>query len=149
MKEPGEDEIIHEMYVHLLWSTASQKPLITSCIIPHLYDYFCDLILNEGCHLIGGSVFCDHIQLVIKFTPNTIFSNLITNLKVASLLWIRTNFSEIERFEWQKSDFGFTVGVEEVGALIERIKKAKLFKEEVFPLLDQNEMKYDPIEVLE
>lgn len=82
-------------------------------------------------------VFCDHIQLVIKFTPDTIFSDLITNLKVASLLWMRTHFPEIERFEWQKSDFGFTVGMDEVGVLIERIKKAKSFKEEVFSLLDQ------------
>ena len=149
MKERDEDEIYHEMYVHLLWSTISQKPLITPSVVPHLYDYLCNLTLNEGCHLIGGSVFCDHIQLVIKFTPDTIFSDLVTNLKVASLLWIRTNFPEIERFEWQKSDFGFTVGVDEVGALIERIKKAKLFKEEVFSLLDQNEMKYDSVEVLE
>ncbi len=149
MKESDEDEIHHEMYLHLLWSTISQKPLITSRVVPHLYDCLCDLTLNEGCHLIGGSVFCDHIQLVIKFTPDTIFSDLITNLKVASLLWIRTNFSEIEGFEWQKSDFGFTVDVDEVGALIDRIKKAKLFKEEVFSLLDQNEMKYDPIEVIE
>ena len=117
--------------------------------IRHLYNYLCDLALNEGCHLIGGSVFCDHVQLVIKFSPTTILSNLITNLRVASLLWIRTNFPEIERFEWQKSDFGFTVGVDEVGALIERIKKAKLFKEEAFSLLDQNEMKYASIEVLE
>ncbi len=149
MKDRDEDEIIHEMYVHLLWSTISQKPLITSSIVPHLYDYLCNSTLNEGCHLIGGSVLCDHIQLVIKFTPDTIFSDLITNLKVASFLWVRTNFLEIGSFEWQKSDFGFTVGMDEVGVLIERIKKAKLFKEEVFSLLDQNEMKYDPLEVLE
>ena len=149
MKESTEDEIYHEMYVHLLWSTISQKPLITPFVVPHLYDYLCNLTLNEGCHLIGGSIFHDHIQLVIKFTPDTVFSDLITNLKVASTLWMRTNFPEIERFEWQKSDFGFSVGVDEVGALIERIKKAKLFKEEVFSLLDQNEMKYDSVEVLE
>lgn len=148
MKKYDEDEIYNEMYVHLLWSTAGQKPLITPSVLPHLYDYLCNSTLNEGCHLIGGSVFSDHIQLVIKFTLDTIFSDLITNLKVGSSLWIRTNFPEIERFEWQKSDFGFTVGADEVGALIDRIKKAKLFKEEVFFLLDQNKMKYDSIEVL-
>lgn len=149
MKERDDDEIYHELYVHLLWSTKNQKNLITPAVIPHLYNYLCNLTLNEDCHLIGGGVFCDHIQMVIKFTPDTSFSDLITNLKVASLLWMRTNFPEIERFEWQESDFGFTVGVDEVGALIERIKKAKLFKEEVLSLLDQNEMKYDPVEVLE
>jgi REP element-mobilizing transposase RayT len=149
MKEFDEDEISHEMYVHLLWSTTSQKLLITPSVVPHLYDYLCDLALSEGCHLMGGSIFRDHIQLVIKFTPNTIFSDLITNLKVASSLWMWTNFPEIEKFEWQKSEFGFTVGVDEVGTLIERIKKSKSFKEEVFSLLDQNEMKYDSVEVLD
>lgn len=149
MKEFDENEIHHELYIHLLWSTKCQQSSITPNVIPHLYQYLCNLTFNEGCHLIGGSVFPDHIQLVIRFSPDTILSDLITNLKVASSLWIRTNFSEMERFEWQGSDFGFTVGVDEVGALIERIKEAKLFKEEVFPLLDESEMEYDPVEVLE
>lgn len=47
-----------------------------------------------------------------------------------------------------KPFFGFTVGVDEVGALIKRIKKGKSFKEEVFSLLDQKEMKYDSVEIL-
>lgn len=149
MKEFDEDEIVHEMYVHLLWSTKGQKPLIKPSIVPHLYDYLSTLTLNEGCHLIGGGIFCDHIQLVIKFNPDTLVSDLIINLKVASSLWMRTHFPEIEEFEWQESDFGFTVGVDEVGDTIEQIKKAKLFKEVVFSLLDQNKMKYDFVEVLE
>jgi putative transposase len=149
MKEFDENEIYHELYVHLLWSTTGQKPLLTPTVIPHLYDYLCNLTVDEGCHLIGGSVFSDHIQLVIKFSPDTLLSDLIVNLKVASSLWIRTNFPEIERFEWQQSDFAFTVHVDEVGSLIERIKKAKWFDEEVFSLLKQNEMNFDAIEVLE
>lgn len=149
MKEFDEDEIYSEMYVHLLWSTTSQKPLIIPSVIPRLYNYLYDLTLSEGCDLIGGSLFCDHIQLVIKFTPDTILSDLITNLKVGSSLWMRTNFPTVEGFKWQGSDFLFTVDIDEVGALIERIKNAKLFKEEVLSLLDQNEIKYDSIEVLE
>lgn len=148
MKE-FDDVITHELYIHLMWSTTSQKALITPSVIPHLYDYVSNLTLNEKCHLIGGSIFCDHIQLVIKFSPDTMLSDLITNLKVGSSLWIRTNFPEIEKFEWQKSDFGFSVHTDKVGSLIEKIKKAKSFKEEVFYLLDQNEMKYDSAEVLE
>lgn len=143
-----EDEIHHELYVHILWSTICQKPLITPSVVPHLYDYMGNLTLNEGCHLIGGSVFSDHLQLVIRFSPDTVLYDLIINLKVASLLWMRTNFPEIENFEWQESDFAFTVSTDEVGALIDKIKKAKLFKDEVFVLLDQNEMEYDSVEVL-
>lgn len=137
------------MYLHVLWSTLNQQTLITDPFIPHLHNYLCHLTLKEGCNLIYGRVFCDHIQLVIKFTPFTILADLITNLKVASLLWMRTNFPGVENFEWQKSDFGFSVGVDEVGVLIESLQKSKPFTEEVFALLDQNEMEYDPVEVLE
>lgn len=148
MKEFDENEIYHEMYIHLLWSTLDQKNILPSPF-PQLYNYLSDLTLNEGCNLVGGSVHSDHIQLVIKFTPYTVVSNLITNLKVGSLLWMRTNFLRIKNFEWQKSDFGFTVGTAEVCDLIDKIKNAKSFKEEVIILLDQNEMEYDLIEVFE
>ncbi len=148
MKEFDENEICQGMYLHLLWSTLDQKNILPSPF-PLLYNYLYELTLNEECHLIGGSVHSDHIQLVIKFTPYTVVSNLITNLKVGSLLWMRTIFLKIKNFEWQKSDISFTVGTDEVCDLIERIKNAKTFEEEVIILLDQNEIEYDLIEVFE
>ena len=143
-----EDVIYGGMYIHLAWSTKNQQRLLSS-IDQYLYEYMCDLVLPHQCDVIYGRVFSDHVQLVVNFSPDISLYNLLTNLKVATALLIRTNFPELKDFEWQKSDFGFTVSVDEVGALIERIKKAKLFKEEVFSLLDQNEMKYDSVEVLE
>jgi hypothetical protein len=39
--------------------------------------------------------------------------------------------------------------MEEVGLLIEKIKNAKLFLEEVYFFLDENDIKYDYLKVLE
>lgn len=149
MKEFDEDEIYHEMYVHLLWSTAKQQPSIPSSLFPSLYSYMCDSALTHECYVIAGQVFTDHIQLIVKFSPHTPLTDLIKTLKLSSLLWLRTNFPTMKNFEWQGSDFAFSVSSEEVGSLIEKIQNAKAFSEEVLLLLDQNEMQHDLLEVLE
>ncbi len=148
MKEFDENEIHHELYLHLLWSTIDQKPLISHAVERFLYDYLCDMALTQKCHLIGGCIFDDHIQIVLKFSPDTVLSDLIKNLKVASMLWLRTNFRELREFEWQKSEFAFTVDIDEVGELLGKIKNSKTFEQEVYSLLAQNKMEYDRLEVL-
>lgn len=148
MTEFDENEIHHELYLHILWSTIGQKSLIPHSAERFLYNYMCDLALTEKCHLIGGCIFGDHIQIVIKFSSQTILSDLVKNFKVGSLLWLRTNFHELKEFDWQRSDFSFTVGIEEVGAVLEKIKNSKRFVQEVYSLLDQNKIEYNPLEVL-
>ncbi len=149
MKELDDNEIHHELYIHLLWSTAQQQPLISQSLTQHLYDYFCDIALTCESHVIGGQVSNDHVQLVIKFSPDISIADLIKALKVSSMLWIRTNFLDASDFEWQKSDFAFSVDFEEVGTLIDKIKRTKSFLEEVYFLLDQNDLEYDCKEILE
>jgi len=144
-----EDEIQHELYVHLLWSTAGQKSLIPQSVEQGLCDYLRDLALTAKCHLIGGCVSADHIQMVIKFSPETILSDLIQDFKLASTWWLRTHFHALRDFDWQKSDFSFTVDFEEVGELVENTKNSKSFEQEIYYLLDQNKIHYDPLEVLE
>lgn len=106
-----EDLIYHEMYLHLLWSTKNQQPVL-SPIAPHLYTYLCDLALSKDCHLVSGKVFDDHVQLIIKFSPDVALNDLLITFKTATSLWIRSNFPELKDFEWQLSDFSFTVDYE-------------------------------------
>ena len=150
MDEFDENAIHCEMYLHLLWSTKNQQPVIPTSVTQNLYLYIYDLALSQECHLVGGQVFSDHIQLVIKFSPDIAMSDMITTLKVATLLWIRTNIPEMSNFEWQKSDFAFSVSFEEVGALIAKIKNSKSFLEEIHSVLDENiSIESDLSEVLE
>lgn len=137
------------MYIHLLWSTKDQKPLIGPSITQSLYPYLCQMALTHECHAIAGQVCQDHVQIIIKISPNTRLSDLITTLKVASSIWMRTNFPALRDFEWQKSDFSFSVSFEEVGSLIEKIKQAQTFLSEIPFVLEQNGMKYEPSEMLE
>lgn len=141
-----ENEIHHELYLHLVWSTKDQQPVL-SPFAQYLYRHLCDLALTCGCNVIDGQVFSDHIQLVVKFSPDISLDNLIKTLKVGSNMLIRTNVPEMKNFEWQGSDFSFTVCSEEVCSLID--KNAKPFTEEICALLSRNNIKYDLQEVLD
>lgn len=132
-----ENEIYGEMYLHLLWSTKDQQPVL-SPIAQYLYNYLCEQALSCECNVISGRVFSDHIQLVIKFSPDIILSDLMTTLKVSTALLIRTNFPEMKSFEWQKSDFSFTVGSEEVCSIIDTKSDTRPFVEEISILLNNN-----------
>lgn len=147
IKEFDEDAINHELFVHLLWSTKNQQAILAP-IAQSLYSYMCDLALSYECNVIDGHVFNDHIQLVVKYTPDIAFGNLLTNIKVGTSLWIRTNFPELRNFEWQQSDFAFSVSWEEACSTIDKIN-AKIFSKEVCRLLNHNDLTYDPQDILE
>lgn len=144
-----DDLIIHELYLHVLWSTKDQQPILLSSYTSRLYQYICDVALSLECHVIGGYIFNDHIQLIIKFTPEISCTDLTTDLKVASTLWIRTNYAELKDFEWQKSYVALTESYERVGETINGIKNSKPYREVISCLLDENDLEYDLQEVLE
>lgn len=144
-----ENEITSGMYLHLLWSTKSQQQIIPFNLTQYLYNYIYDLALSHECHLIGGQVFTDHVQLIVKFSPDLQLVDMVTNLKVGTALLIRTKFPDMRDFEWQKSDFLFTISSEELGLIIDRIKRAKLFHQEISSLLDESQLEYDPQKILE
>ena len=135
-----------ELYVHLLWSTNHQEPVL-SPISKYLYHYLCELALSCDCHIVDGKVFSDHVQLVVKFSPETPLDNLITTLKTASSLLIRTNYPLLKNFEWQKADFTFTVDPETACSIIPE-KCFRPFSEEIAILLTINELEYDFREIL-
>ena len=148
MTDFDENLIFHELYLHLLWSTKNQEPLLAS-VAKHLYDYMEELALTCESTIVGGRIVNDHVQLVIKFSPETSLGELITTLKVATSLWIRTNFSELKNFEWQQSDFSFTLGTEEIGGIIDSFNHVKSFPDEIPSLLNQNGLEYTLQTVLE
>lgn len=147
--EIDEDEIYHELYARILWSVETQQSLIVPAMAQKIYNYLCDVALKHDSHVIGGKVFQDHVQLIIKFSPHYSFEDLLKNLKVASMLWIRTNFPSMKSFEWQKSDFAFSLGSQDVGSVIEKINNTKSFLDEVHSLLEEHEIQYDRQEILE
>jgi len=140
-----ENEIVHGMYIHIVWSTRNQMPVLDS-IAQYLYQYICDKALDLECHVIDGRAFNDHVQLIVKFNPHVSIDNLVKTLKDATSMLIRSNIPELKTFEWQQSEFFFTVSSEEACSII--TTKAKPFKNEICNILKQNGLNYKLKEVL-
>ena len=148
-KDFDEDEVHNALYLHLLWSTQGQQKLILPSLTESYYAYLCDVAVNYGCHIIAAQLCRDHIQMIVKYNPNCTLADLIKTLKSASLVWIRKLVPAMKDVEWQKSDFVFSVGREEIGILMDKFPHAKFFAEEIYSLLDLNQMEYDSLEFLE
>lgn len=151
----NDDEIHHEMYLHVLWSTKNQQPLISPSWASHLCHFIEGLCDEKKWSVIASCAPIDHIQLLIKFTPDFILSDFLIELKTNTLIWIRTNFRECRDFEWQGSDFAFTISFETVGTLIDKMNnqkdpaKAIAFSDLIPIILDENQLEYSMSEVLE
>jgi putative transposase len=148
MKDSDENEIYHEMYLHLIWSTHGQKAIIVPAIANSLYRYISDIILDRNCHLIAGKVFADHLQLIIKFNHDIALEDLVTDIKVGSALWVNNHCLEKRGFAWQKTYFGFSVSQEEVGNLMDGFVKADSFLSHITAILSLNGITYDVSEIL-
>lgn len=147
-----EDEVVFsDMYLHMVWSTKGQKPLLGESWGKHLKNYIAELVMDLDCQLMTGRIASDHIHLLIKFTPDTSCDDLMMNIKSATAMWIRTNIPELKVFEWQKNDCAFTVSHEEIESIISQFKETEktAFVEEIFPLLDAKGIVYTREEVLE
>lgn len=149
MKEFDENEVHCEMYLHLLWSTKDQKPMILPTFSKQLCHFISEFALENECSLIASNAPADHIQLLIKVTPEFLLSNFLIGVKAATTMWIRTNFPEFSHFKWQNSDCSFSVSFEEVGCMINKINQSKIYIEEVYQYLDAYCIQYDVNEVLD
>ena len=144
----NESEIYHGMFAHIIWSTMAQQPSLSS-VTQHLHDYICDLALLQSCHVISGRILSDHVQLVVKFSPNTILERLITTLKVETSLCMRSNYTELRNFEWQKSDLCFTIGGSKVKKVINSFNSAGNYSEEIRKIFKHNGVTEDINQFLE
>lgn len=134
---------------HIIWSTEGQRAIIDPTTAKRLYHYIGDLVLDNKCTCIAGRVFPDHLQLIIKYTPDTILLDLITDIKVGSALWVTTHCSGMNDFAWQKSDFAFSVSFDEIGNLINQIEQSKSFENETACILTLNGVICEPQEIFE
>lgn len=149
MNEDYDESVIHHsMYVHIIWSTMAQQPLLHA-VTQHLHDYICNLALLQSCHVISCRILSDHIQLVVKYSPNTYLERLITTLKAETSSWIRSNYSGLENFEWQKSDLSFSISGDGVKSIINSMNNTSGYPEELCKILKNNGVTIDPKEFLE
>jgi putative transposase len=143
-----------ELYLHSLWSTKGQQPVISPAWSNKLCTFIQNSCNEKYCSVIASCAPVDHIQLLIKFTPEFILSEFLIDIKSSTTIWIRTHFLELKDFEWQESDFSFSVGYDYVGDVISKMNdqknsaKAVAFNKLIPKILDENLMEYSKDEIL-
>ena len=94
---------------HIVFSTKSRRPVISSALCPRLYDYIGGTIRKQRdvLHEIGGTA--DHVHLLVRWRPDGSVSDLVRDIKSASSGWMHKAIPGTSDFHWQDGFGAFSV----------------------------------------
>ena len=116
-------------YYHLIWSTESRQPLITSERETELYKYITGKADAIGCiiHAIGGVE--DHIHLIASVPPKISIADFVKKIKGSSAYHLNhTNHTVGDShlgFSWQKGYGVLTLGSKQLDIAKAYVKNQK------------------------
>ena len=93
--------VYSEIFIHLVWRTKDNLPLITEKIEKPLYDYLqhrCAQTQGVFFHAINGTQ--DHIHLCVSVPPTLLISDWIGELKGASAYYLNHKIRP-KALQWQ------------------------------------------------
>jgi putative transposase len=143
---------LDHVIVHIIFATKGRRPFLPPTIQSQLHAYLATVARNAGCECprVGGVA--DHVHLAIFLGRTIKISQLIEELKTSSSKWLKTQSSQsanLKDFEWQRGYAIFSVGPQDIDALIEYIDnqtehhRTRTFEEEYRAFLDKYQVKYD------
>ena len=111
-----------QLHYHIVFSTKSREPLITTDIRDRVWDYLGGIVRGEGGMpiLVGGMP--DHVHLLATLPQTRAVADVVRQLKAVSSGWAHEHLSG-SRLWWQTGYAAFTVshsGVEKVKRYIEQ-----------------------------
>ena len=135
--------------VHMIFSTKDRFPCLDPEIRPHLHAYLATVARNAKCeaYRVGGTG--DHVHLAVRLSRTTSIAVLVEELKTSSSRWLKTQRPVLGRFAWQRGYGAFSVGPDELEALLayicnqEEHHKVRTFQEEYVAILKKYGMEYD------
>ena len=93
---------VYKINLHIVFVTKYRKKVINADILKRLEDIFSKLCQNQKSELIEFGGECDHVHLLIDFSPDIAPSRLVNTLKTISSRMIRKEFAEhINKFYWK------------------------------------------------
>lgn len=127
----------NKIWIHALWSTKKQQPLINESIENKLYYHITQELRNLGCPslIINGTK--DHIHCLFLLNPQKNIAETIKQIKGSSSHFINHHELIPEKFSWQTGYACFSISesmVEKVENYIKAQKGAhqnKTFQQEM------------------
>lgn len=135
--------------VHIIFSTKGRFPCLDPSTRPHLHAYLATVARNSRCegYRVGGTG--DHVHLAVRLSRTTAIAGLVEELKTSSSKWLKRQRPELGRFAWQRGYGAFSVGRDELEAVVayidgqEEHHKVRTFQEEYLEFLKKYGVEYD------
>ena len=144
-----EDMIFSAVYLHLIFSTKNQEPLISEDIREEMWGVIREIIREKksAAECVGGTA--DHVHLLVSLPVDVSLDELIQSIKNGSADWVREISPEMKNFAWQEGYAGFTVGAENMAKTAVYIDgqaerhSTISFQDEYRALLIENNIEFD------
>ena len=135
--------------IHLIFSTKDRRPYIDDANEDNAHAYLAGVIRNSGCecYRVGGMP--DHVHLAIRLSRTITIADLVEKLKSSSSRWLKTAANDMADFAWQRGYACFSIGPQDLPALIAYIDDQKIhhenrtFQEEFRMFLEKYGVDYD------
>lgn len=109
---------LSKLYVHIIFHTKHNQPLISPEIEKELYAYIGGIIKeNDSVPIIIGGI-DNHIHILAVMSKNISLAKFVEELKRNSSRWIKTKDEKFQQFAWQGGYGAFSVSQ----SVVERVK---------------------------
>src|SRR5687768_3621970 len=111
-----------QILYQIVFSTRQREPTLLKEKRPELFKYICGILRNNNCHLYRINGLEDHLHILTHLHPTVALSDLVKDIKLASLEknkitgWFK-NFNG-----WQDGYGAFTYSIKEKDKLIEYVR---------------------------
>jgi len=140
---------LSQLYVHIIFHTKYNQPLIRPEVEKELYAYIGGIIKENGSVPIKINGTEDHIHILATMSKNIALAKFVEEIKRNSSRWIKTKGLEYQDFAWQGGYAEYSVSqsvVERVKKYIENQKehhKKISFKDEYVQFLAEYKIDFD------
>lgn len=140
---------LSKLYIHIIFHTKYNQPLISSDIEIELYSYIGGIIkANESIPIKINGV-ADHVHILLIMSKNISLAKLVEEIKKGSSKWIKTKGEKYKNFSWQGGYGGFSVCQSKLDTVVQYIENQKehhlkvSFKEEYIQFLKEYGIDYN------
>ncbi|MGJ1318780.1 IS200/IS605 family transposase [Sphingobacterium spiritivorum] len=140
---------LSKMYVHIIFHTKYNQPLIRPEVEKELYAYIGGIIKENDSVPVKINGTQDHIHILAIMSKNIALAKLVEEIKRNSSRWIKSKGANYEQFAWQGGYAGYSVSQSVVGRVKKYIEnqkehhKTKSFRDEYVAFLKEYGIDFD------
>lgn len=144
--KPG---VFSQLYTHLVFAVKNRECLLTEPMRKEVFSYMSGLLTNKNHKSIIVNGYSDHVHVFFGMNPTMCVSDIVSDLKRSSSLFINEKKWFRGKFHWQEGYGGFSYSKSHVENVYNYIlnqsnhHRKKTFKEEYLELLKKFEVEFD------